>query len=367
MCVWWVCSRFLGLSPDPPLPDRPSPGPPKIALFVLSPAENFILSSLSGGLLVELWPLFKAMAHPKWRVWVGVILRNPDGLTANLWCPIIFARSWPISTWINSIGVGTSKPAVDRVPPVRKAVGFRKPHGLCGRSAKVAVCHSNVGISEISTPKPRKQDPRCSQWRTGWSHARYPLHVRRVTRAEEVIKRAQEQRAVHAEVEEAEQRLLSLQEEAAHPPPVEVDARRVLSFVIFASLLRRRNMHAPQGMECSGGPDGWLQVILGPRPPSTKWPAKPVPQKPNSNVVHRQSVSVSASKVSPCARGGLQPRSVRSFPPRSFASRRLGNRVDTSRDCRHRGVHRTCAESRRTSKRRNRSSCRRSWPRQRKI
>ena len=46
---------------------------------------------------------------------------------------------------------------------------------------------------------------------------------RRVTRAEEVTKRAQEQRAVYvAEVEEAQQRLLSLQEEAAHPFPVVV-------------------------------------------------------------------------------------------------------------------------------------------------
>ena len=45
---------------------------------------------------------------------------------------------------------------------------------------------------------------------------------RRVTRAEEV-KRAQEQREVYvAEVEEAQQRLLSLQEDAAHPPTVMV-------------------------------------------------------------------------------------------------------------------------------------------------
>ena len=48
LCVWWVCSRFLGLSPGPPA------GPPfpwtaqNFALFFLSPAGNFFLSSLSG-------------------------------------------------------------------------------------------------------------------------------------------------------------------------------------------------------------------------------------------------------------------------------------------------------------------------------
>ena len=47
LCVWWVCSRFLGLSPGPP-----SAGPPfwtaqNFALFFLSPATIFILFSLS--------------------------------------------------------------------------------------------------------------------------------------------------------------------------------------------------------------------------------------------------------------------------------------------------------------------------------
>ena len=43
--------------------------------------------------------------------------------------------------------------------------------------------------------------------------------------------------------------------------------------------------HAPQRMEHSGVPDGWLQIIRGPRPPAAKWPrAKvqtPMQQKPH--------------------------------------------------------------------------------------
>ena len=53
---WWVSSRFLGLSAGPPPPrERPLPGTappldrPKFRSFFLSPAGNFILSSLSGG------------------------------------------------------------------------------------------------------------------------------------------------------------------------------------------------------------------------------------------------------------------------------------------------------------------------------
>ena len=34
-------------------------------LFFPSPTANFVLSSLSGGLIMELWPRFKAVAHPK--------------------------------------------------------------------------------------------------------------------------------------------------------------------------------------------------------------------------------------------------------------------------------------------------------------
>ena len=67
---------------------------------------------------------------------------------------------------------------------------------------------------------------------------------RRVTRTEEVIKRAQEQRAVHvAEVEEAEQRLLSLQEDAAHPPP----CRRLELLREIEELVRERE-GVEQGM-----------------------------------------------------------------------------------------------------------------------
>ena len=68
---------------------------------------------------------------------------------------------------------------------------------------------------------------------------------RRVTRAEEVIKRAQEQRAVYvAEVEEAEQRLLSLQEEAHPALPVAVPEvgelqRRIEELVRERDLLRQ--------------------------------------------------------------------------------------------------------------------------------
>ena len=45
LCVWWVCSRFLGLSPRTSLCRTAQ----NFALFFLSPAENFILSSLSEG------------------------------------------------------------------------------------------------------------------------------------------------------------------------------------------------------------------------------------------------------------------------------------------------------------------------------
>ena len=77
VCVVCVCSKLLVgvFKIFGPLP-RPLSlaGPPfpwtaqNFAFFSLSPAGNFILSSLSGGeggLLVELWPRFKAMVHPK--------------------------------------------------------------------------------------------------------------------------------------------------------------------------------------------------------------------------------------------------------------------------------------------------------------
>ena len=40
-------------------------GGPNYSVFFSSPAANFVFPSLSGGLLVELWPQFKAVVHPK--------------------------------------------------------------------------------------------------------------------------------------------------------------------------------------------------------------------------------------------------------------------------------------------------------------
>ena len=49
VCMWWVCSRFLGLSPRPPSAGPPFPWTAQnFALFFFSPAGNFFLSSLSG-------------------------------------------------------------------------------------------------------------------------------------------------------------------------------------------------------------------------------------------------------------------------------------------------------------------------------
>ena len=134
--------------------------------------------------------------------------------------------------------------------------------------------------------------------------------------------------------------------------------------------------------------DGWLQVIRGPRPPSTKWPrAKPVFQKPNVDVVHPQPVTMSSSKVSVvrqrrspaevCAvfrprffhpvLDQTTPRNGPHWKPRWHAPDKWQRFLRVQVDCRHRGVYHTCAEVRRCRSR-NRSSCsRRSWPRQRKI
>ena len=46
--------------------EGPKGGAPQISRFFPSSAANFVLSSLSGGLLVELWSRFMAMARPKW-------------------------------------------------------------------------------------------------------------------------------------------------------------------------------------------------------------------------------------------------------------------------------------------------------------
>ena len=67
LCVWWVCSRFLGLSSRTllRLTALPLDRPKFRSFFSLSPAGNVFLFVSLGGLLVELWPRFKAMAHPK--------------------------------------------------------------------------------------------------------------------------------------------------------------------------------------------------------------------------------------------------------------------------------------------------------------
>ena len=49
---------FWASPPDPPLPDRPSPGPPKISLFFFSLPPKISFFLLSGGLLVEFWWCF---------------------------------------------------------------------------------------------------------------------------------------------------------------------------------------------------------------------------------------------------------------------------------------------------------------------
>ena len=66
VCV--VCKVFGPLPRPPPPLSRPSFSwtAQNFALFLLSPALIFILFLSPGGLLVELWPRFKAMA-PKMR------------------------------------------------------------------------------------------------------------------------------------------------------------------------------------------------------------------------------------------------------------------------------------------------------------
>ena len=60
--------EFVFASPDPPPPDPPPPWTPlrwtaqNFALF-FSPAENFILSSLSGGSSGEILVVFEALVH----------------------------------------------------------------------------------------------------------------------------------------------------------------------------------------------------------------------------------------------------------------------------------------------------------------
>ena len=61
-----------------------------------SPAANFVLSSLSGGLLVELWLPFKAMDHPKCSfsvlfLWL-VVCPEAAGQSGS-------KRHWPEQVW----------------------------------------------------------------------------------------------------------------------------------------------------------------------------------------------------------------------------------------------------------------------------
>ena len=81
-------------------------------------------------------------------------------------------------------------------------------------------------------------------------------------------------------------------------------------FCIFVELAQ----HAPQRMEYSGGP---RRVVAG-----HLWTATSIDEvatseaRPPEAVVHRHPRRKCRT------RGGLQPRSLRSLPPRSFASRR---------------------------------------------
>ena len=58
---WWCCGVGVGFTVSCHVwPDRPSPGPPKISLFLFPlPPQNSFFSSLSGGLLVEFWRCLK--------------------------------------------------------------------------------------------------------------------------------------------------------------------------------------------------------------------------------------------------------------------------------------------------------------------
>ena len=44
LCVWWVCSRFWGLSPGPPYAGPPSAGPPKFRSFSSLSRHSFCVS-----------------------------------------------------------------------------------------------------------------------------------------------------------------------------------------------------------------------------------------------------------------------------------------------------------------------------------
>ena len=71
---------FLFVFSFPP-PDSLPLDRPNFALCFSSPAANYALSSLFGGIFVKLWPQSKGMAHPKCAFGLpGVIVSNSGGL-----------------------------------------------------------------------------------------------------------------------------------------------------------------------------------------------------------------------------------------------------------------------------------------------
>ena len=121
-CFFLCFSPFFPGTASPELAlDRPSPRPPKISLFSpLPPQISFFLLSLEV-CFVELWPRFKAMAHPKcafgllWVIFMklsrlegalglshtwlpGVILCNPSDLWGRC-CSHIMTQEKPSGRW----------------------------------------------------------------------------------------------------------------------------------------------------------------------------------------------------------------------------------------------------------------------------
>ena len=61
-------------------------------------------------------------------------------------------------------------------------------------------------------------------------------------------------------------------------------SRQVVVFFFFRSLARRRTMLRRGWLPA---PDGWVQIIRGPRPPSVKWPSATATRQ-SSNTVKKQ-------------------------------------------------------------------------------
>ena len=109
VCVCgWVCSRFLVLSAGPPLQPPLRRTAQNFALFSTSPAENFILSSLSGGSSRGIVAAVQGHGPPKMRLGQpespNVPNRHPDRhkksvmvagegkKSAKFWAPTLRAR-----------------------------------------------------------------------------------------------------------------------------------------------------------------------------------------------------------------------------------------------------------------------------------